>query len=112
MAPQVLSTWRRILEGEEDAGGEFVDGESFLRKYLSKIRDRALVEDYGTWLAAKNPQLGVQVFAEDGSVVKFTPAQAVEILKAGAPGAVKYFLEYLVFGKNVSPRFTYAHFHT
>lgn len=104
MSAQVLDTWRRILEGEEDAGGEFVDGEMFLRKYLSKIRDRALVEEYGTWLATKNPQVGVQVFADDSSTVKFTAAEAVDILKRGAPDAVKYFLEHLVFGKNVSRR--------
>lgn len=102
MSAQVLSTWRRILEGEEDASGEFVDGERFLRKYLTKIRDRALVEEYGIWLAAKYPRLGVQVFAEDSSVVKFSPAEAVVILKKGAPDAVKHYLEHLVFGKHLA----------
>jgi hypothetical protein len=100
-ATKVLATWRRILEGETDEGGEFVDGESELRKYLSRIRDEALVEEYGAWLANRNPKLGVQIFADDHSRVKFDPSRAVAILKEKAPGAVKDYLEYLVFGKKV-----------
>ena len=100
-ASNVLATWKRILEGENDEGGEFVDGEGELRRYLSRIRDKALVEKYGAWLANRNPKLGVQVFADDQARVKFEPSQAVSILKEKAPGAVKEYLEYLVFGKKV-----------
>ncbi|KAF2740774.1 hypothetical protein EJ04DRAFT_548294 [Polyplosphaeria fusca] len=98
-AHNVLATWRRILEGEPDEGGEFVDGELELRKYLSRIRDQVLVEDYGSWLANRNPKLGVQVFADDHSRVRFEPARAVSLLREKAPGAVKEYLEYLVFEK-------------
>jgi hypothetical protein len=100
-ASKVLATWKRILDGEEDAGGAFVDGESELRKYLARIRDQSLVEEYGAWLANRNPKLGVQIFADDHSRVKFEPTRAVELLKEKAPGAVKEYLEYLVFGKKV-----------
>jgi hypothetical protein len=100
-ASNVLATWRRILEGETDEGGEFIDGEIELRKYLSRIRDQALVEEYGAWLANRNPKLGVQVFADDHSRVKFDPTRAVALLREKAPGAVKEYLEYLVFGKKV-----------
>ncbi|KAH9222695.1 TGF beta receptor associated protein-like protein 1 [Leptodontidium sp. 2 PMI_412] len=100
MASEVLATWRRIVEGEPDEGGEFREGEQKVRDYLTKIRNPALVQEYGVWLATRNPKLGVQVFAEDRSQVKFEPTQVVEILRAGAPGAVKDYLEYLVFNKN------------
>jgi hypothetical protein len=100
-ASKVLATWRRILDGEEDAGGAFMDGENELRKYLARIRDQSLVEEYGAWLANRNPKLGVQIFADDHSRVKFEPTRAVELLKERAPGAVKEYLEYLVFGKKV-----------
>ncbi|KAL2074719.1 hypothetical protein VTL71DRAFT_8498 [Oculimacula yallundae] len=100
MAGEVLATWRRIVEGEPDEGGEFREGEQKVREYLTKIRNPALVQEYGVWLATRNPKLGVQVFAEDRSQVKFEPTQVVEILRAGAPGAVKEYLEYLVFSKN------------
>lgn len=100
MVGQVLSTWRRILDGEKDGGGELVDGEQDVRKYLTRIKDTALVREYGTWLANRNPKLGVQVFADEHSRVSFTPTEAVELLKAQAPGAVKDYLEHLVFGKN------------
>ena len=100
MSTQVLATWKRILSGEHDAGGEMVEGEHDLRRYLTKIRDKALVQEYGAWLANRNPKLGVQVFADDSSRVRFQPAEAVEILKQQAPGAVKDYLEHLVFGKN------------
>jgi hypothetical protein len=96
---KVLDTWRRILEGEEDRGGEFVDGERTLRGYLSRMRDQSLVEEYGAWLANRNPKLGVQVFADDQSKVRFEPSRAVALLRDRAPGAVKEYLEYLVFGK-------------
>ena len=98
-AAKVLATWRRILDGEEDRGGEFVDGERTLRGYLSRIRDQSLVEEYGAWLANRNPKLGVQIFADDQSRVKFEPTRAVALLREKAPGAVKEYLEYLVFGK-------------
>ncbi|KAK0124446.1 hypothetical protein ONS95_009401 [Cadophora gregata] len=100
MAGEVLATWRRIVEGEPDEGGEFREGEQKVRDYLTKIRNQALVQEYGVWLATRNPKLGVQIFAEDRSQVKFEPNQVVEILRAGAPGAVKDYLEYLVFSKN------------
>ncbi|GAB7341918.1 hypothetical protein MBLNU457_g0225t1 [Dothideomycetes sp. NU457] len=100
MVAQVLATWRRILEGEHDEGGELVDGENDLRKYLTRIKDVNLVTEYGTWLANRNPKLGVQIFADDSSRVKFSPTEAVDLLKERAPGAVKEYLEYLVFGKN------------
>lgn len=102
MVSQVLATWRRILEGEPDEGGEMIDGEQDVRRYLTRLRDAALVKEYGTWLANRNPKLGVQVFADDNSRTKFTPAEAAELLKAKAPAAVKHYLEHLVFGKNVS----------
>ena len=100
MAGEVLSTWRRIVEGEPDEGGEFREGEQRVREYLAKIRNVALVEEYGVWLATRNPKLGVQVFAEDRSQVRFEPTQVVKVLREGAPAAVKDYLEYLVFNKN------------
>ncbi|KAI9646249.1 hypothetical protein NHQ30_005689 [Ciborinia camelliae] len=102
MTEEVLSTWRSIIEGEEDEGGELLDGESEVRKYLINVRNPALVRDYGVWLASRNPKLGVQVFADGQSRVKFEPTQALKILREGAPGAVKDFLEYLVFTKHHS----------
>ncbi|KAJ6444172.1 tho complex subunit 7 domain-containing protein [Purpureocillium lavendulum] len=96
----VLATWRRILEGERDDGHELVDGERRVRDYLRKISSQSLVQEYGIWLARRNPKLGVQVFAEDGArAPKFEPSRAVEILRQEAPDAVKYYLEHLVFGK-------------
>ena len=100
MAGEVLATWRRIVEGELDEGGEIGDGEQRVREYLMKIRNKGLVQEYGVWLAARNPKLGVQIFAEDRSQVKFQPHQVVDVLRAGAPGAVKEYLEYLVFNKD------------
>ncbi|KAG9566815.1 hypothetical protein KCU71_g2486, partial [Aureobasidium melanogenum] len=100
MVGQVLSTWRRILESSEDVGGELVDGELDVRKYVTRIKDVELVKDYGTWLANRNPPLGVQIFADENARVKFTPAEAVNLLKERAPNAVKDYLEHLVFGKN------------
>lgn len=100
MAGDVLGTWRRIIEGERDDGQELRDGEQRVREYLTRIRSQPLVQEYGVWLASRNPKLGVQVFTEDnGRAPKFEPAQVVNILKEEAPDAVKYYLEHLVFGK-------------
>ncbi|KAF2092436.1 hypothetical protein NA57DRAFT_50317 [Rhizodiscina lignyota] len=99
LSSRVVQTWKRIISGEEDVGGEFTDGEHELRRYLSKTRDTNIVKEYGTWLAARNPKLGVQVFADDHSKVTFTPSEALQILREGAPDAVKEYLEFLVFGK-------------
>ena len=99
MAGRVLDTWRRIIEGEPDDGGELTDGENEVRRYLVKIKDSTLVETYGIWLANRSPALGVQVFTDDSSRVKFQPSQVVQLLKKRAPEAVKVYLEHLVFGK-------------
>ncbi|KAK4138592.1 hypothetical protein BT67DRAFT_459468 [Trichocladium antarcticum] len=101
MAADVLGTWRRIVEGEDDHGGELGDGEQRVRSYLSNISNQALVQEYGVWLASRNPKLGVQVFADErGKAPRFEHTQVVALLRAEAPGAVKYYLEHLVFGKN------------
>ncbi|KAL8705583.1 MAG: hypothetical protein Q9201_001324 [Fulgogasparrea decipioides] len=99
MAGKVLGTWRRIIEGEADAGNELRDGENEVRKYLAKIRDVTLIHEYGTWLARRNAELGVQVFTDDSSRVKFVPQEVVQLLKEQAPDAVKVYLEHLVFRK-------------
>ncbi|KAL9018397.1 MAG: hypothetical protein Q9185_004304 [Variospora sp. 1 TL-2023] len=99
MAGKVLETWRRIIEGEEDAGNELRDGENEIRKYLAKIRDINLIQEYGTWLARRNADLGVKVFADDNSRAKFIPEDVVQLLQEQAPEAVKVYLEHLVFGK-------------
>ena len=100
MSSEVLSTWRRIVEGERDDGAEFTDGEQRVREYLTKISNQAVVQEYGLWLANRNPKLGVQVFAEDrGRAPKFDPTYVVQMLREQAPDAVKYYLEHLVFGK-------------
>lgn len=99
MSRKVLETWRRILDGEPDEGGEFVDGENEVRRYLVNRSDKALVEEYGSWLAHKNPKLGVQVFTDETSKVKFTPSEVEALLRKEAPDSVKVYLEHLVFGK-------------
>ncbi|RBQ74972.1 hypothetical protein FVER14953_07380 [Fusarium verticillioides] len=100
LSGDVLATWRRIIEGEQDVGQELREGEQRVREYLTKVSSQALVQEYGVWLANRNPKLGVQVFTEDkGRAPKFEPAEAVAILREEAPDAVKYYLEHLVFGK-------------
>lgn len=104
MSGNVLKTWRRIIEGETDVGGEVTGAgiEAQMRRYLVKIKDGQLVEEYGSWLAGRNPSLGIQVFADNGGRVKFDPADVVSLLKEKAPNAVQEYLEHLVFAKNVS----------
>jgi len=99
MARKVLETWRRIVEGDHDEGGGLVDGENEIRKYLVNIKDTALVDEYGTWLARRNPALGVRVFTNDSGRVKWEPHQVIMLLQRRAPDAVKDYLEHLVFGK-------------
>ncbi|KAL6239024.1 hypothetical protein BDW75DRAFT_251784 [Aspergillus navahoensis] len=102
MSGNVLKTWRRIIEGETDAGGEISPAgvEVQMRRYLVKIKDVQLVEEYGSWLAQRNPQLGIQVFADNSSRVILDPSDAVTLLKQRAPNAVQEYLEHLVFSKN------------
>ncbi|KAI9847424.1 MAG: hypothetical protein M1838_000919 [Thelocarpon superellum] len=102
MPRKVLETWRRILEGEPDKGGSFVQGEQEVRRYLAKVRDRDIVEEYGAWLARRNAKLGVQVFADEKGRVRFEPAEVVPLLQQTAPAAVRDYLEYLVFTKQDS----------
>ena len=104
LAKDVLRTWQRITEGQTDAGGELSvsAAEVQVRRYLVKIGNPQLVEDYGLWLAARNPELAIEVFTDDASRVKFSPPQITALLKSRAPGAVQLYLEHLVFNKNLS----------
>jgi vacuolar protein sorting-associated protein 3 len=103
LAKDVLRTWRRIIEGEPDLDHEpnSAELEMQIKKYLAVIRDGGLVQEYGIWLAQRNPTLGVQVFAEDASRIRFDPHQVVKLLKENAPDAVQQYLEHLVFNKNL-----------
>ena len=101
MSAKVLATWKRILDGERDMGGGLTDGENEVRRYLSKRGDAALVEHYGVWLARRNAALGVEVFIDDHGKVKLPPRRVVQLLREGAPDAVKVYLEQLVFGKKI-----------
>ncbi|KAE8151978.1 hypothetical protein BDV25DRAFT_80790 [Aspergillus avenaceus] len=102
MTRNVLETWRRFMAGEEDRGGEATAPgiEAHMRKYLVKIKDAPLVEEYGSWLAQRNPSLGIQVFADNTSRVKLDPVDVVRLLKERAPNAVQEYLEHLVFSKH------------
>ena len=104
LARDVLGTWRRIAEGEYDAGSEVspVVIETQVRRYLDKIRDAQLVEEYGVWLAQRNADLAIQFFTDDTSKVKFSPQQTIALLKKEVPGAVQHYLEHLVFHKQMS----------
>lgn len=103
MSSDVLATWKRIMEGEEDVGEDFTNGERRVRDYLTKISSQSLVKEYGIWLAGRNPKLGVEVFAEEkGKAARFEPSQVIEILRDSAPMAVKYYLEHLIFDKGNS----------
>ena len=73
-----------------------------MRKYLVKIKDVQLVEEYGSWLAGRNPSLGIQVFADNSSRAQLEPTDVIALLKERAPNAVQFYLEYLVFTKHVS----------
>lgn len=102
-ARDVLGSWRRILEGESDVDyrSDSTDLEMQIKRYLAVIRDTSLIQEYGIWLAHRNPSLGVQVFAEDSSRVRFDPQEVVRLLKENAPDAVQQYLEYLVFTKGL-----------
>ncbi|KAI5853059.1 hypothetical protein DFP73DRAFT_534976 [Morchella snyderi] len=92
---EVLGTWKRLLE-DGDATGEFGDGEEKVKKYLLGLKDRVLVEEFGKWLAARNPRLGIQVFSDERAKVRFEPAKVLEILKEYSPTAVRGYVESLV----------------
>ncbi|PWW78374.1 hypothetical protein C7212DRAFT_364439 [Tuber magnatum] len=95
MYREVLVTWKTILE-EGDAAGEFEDGEEKVRNYLLKLKDRSLVEEFGKWLAARNPKLGTQVFSDDKAKAKFEPEKVLDILREHAPTAVRIYVSQLV----------------
>lgn len=102
-AKDVLRTWRRVIEGEEDSAGELTisSAEAQIRKYLVVIRDAQLVEEYGIYLAKINPGLAVQAFSDDSSRIKLDPAHVISLLKMNAPSAVQEYLEHLVFTKSM-----------
>jgi hypothetical protein len=101
MAKDVLGTWRRIVDGEPDLGGDKspAEIEIQLRRYLVHLRDTKLVEEYSLWLASRNSTLAIQFFTDDSSKVRFSPQQVTAMLKRQAPGAVQEYLEHLVFNK-------------
>lgn len=100
---EVLSTWKRICEGEQDADASIQAHDLLLqmRRYLTVIRDSELVKDYAIWLAKKSPDLAVQLLSDANSRTKFDPAEVVSLLKSHAPSSVQLFLEHLVFAKGL-----------
>ena len=101
LAKDVLATWQRIIEGERDTSRELSPeaAEVRIRKYLVNLRNAQLVEQYGLFLAQRNPALAIEVFTDDNSRVTFEPAELTTLLKDKAPNSVQQYLEYLVFNK-------------
>ncbi|EED21337.1 TGF beta receptor associated protein 1, putative [Talaromyces stipitatus ATCC 10500] len=99
---KVLRTWQRIVNGEKEDDPDVTVSavEVHVRRYLCKLRDAQLVEEYGSWLASRNSSLGIQVFSDDSAKVKLEPDKVVQLLKKRAPNAVQDYLEHLVFSKN------------
>ncbi|CCU80434.1 TGF beta receptor associated protein 1 [Blumeria hordei DH14] len=102
MNEKVLGTWQRIIDGELVEGGQFTDSVEKFQAYLIKSQDKSLILRYGGWLASHSPKLGVQVFDEDKSYVKFENDQVIQILRDTAPDAVKEYLELLVFQRHLT----------
>ncbi|KAI9888740.1 MAG: hypothetical protein M1814_006472 [Vezdaea aestivalis] len=102
LSKDVLGTWRRILEKDSDEYGEFAEGEIEMRKYLGRIRDEQLFREYGSWLARRNPPMGIQVFSDPQSRIQMQPSDIVDLLRKDAPGTVRDYLEHLVFEQNHS----------
>ncbi|KKK16141.1 hypothetical protein AOCH_004903 [Aspergillus ochraceoroseus] len=104
MSGHVLKSWRRIIEGEADIAGEVTAAgvEVQMRRYLVKIKDIQLVEEYASWLSQRNPQLGIQIFSDNTSRVRLDPSDVVKLLQERAPNAVQEYLEHLVFSKNLT----------
>jgi hypothetical protein len=104
LSKDVLRTWQRIAEGETDAGGVLSASaaEVQVRRYLVRLGNTQLVEDYALWLATRNPELAIEAFTDDSSRVQFSPQRITGLLKNRAPGAVQQYLEHLVFRKNLS----------
>ena len=103
MSKDVLRTWRRIVDGEPDVGGDKspADVQVQVRRYLVHLRDARLVEEYSLWLASHNSALAIQFFTDDSSRVRFSPQQVTTMLKRQAPAAVQEYLEHLVFNKGM-----------
>ena len=102
MYRQVLETWRRILDAG-DVTGELKRGDERVKQYLLKLKEPDLVEEFGCWLAARNPQLGIQVFAAPDARVKFDPASVLDLFRQRAPHAVRPYVEHLVVQDKVRP---------
>ena len=99
LAKEVLVTWKRVIDGAIDKGGEITpdSAQMHMRRYLVKVRDRFLVQEYGTFLAQVNPALAVEVFVDSKTRVHFPPNEVLSLLKRDAPRAVQPYLECLVF---------------
>lgn len=102
MYRQVLETWRRILDSG-DVTGELKRGDERVQQYLLKLKEPDLVEEFGCWLAARNPPLGIQVFAAPDARVKFNPARVLDLFRQRAPHAVRPYVEHLVTQDKVRP---------
>ena len=102
MSREVLETWRRILEaGDDKIMAEFGEGENKIAEYLLGKKDKELVKEYGLWLAKRNHKLGIKVFTDERSRVKWTVEEVLEMVREHAPDTLRTYVEYLVMEKKV-----------
>ncbi|OCK75634.1 hypothetical protein K432DRAFT_408852 [Lepidopterella palustris CBS 459.81] len=85
-----------LLDSQSNAGISTPD--SLTAEHAEKS---ALVVEYGTWLANRNPELGVQVFTDENSRAMIPTNEALLNLREKAANAVKVYLEYLVFQRKI-----------
>ena len=102
MSREVLETWKRLFESDDEkALAEFGEGEDRIADYLLAKKDRELVKEYGLWLANRNQKLGIKVFADERSRVKWDVQEVLEMFKEYAPVALRGYVEHLVVEQKV-----------
>ncbi|KAE8354956.1 hypothetical protein BDV28DRAFT_163675 [Aspergillus coremiiformis] len=114
MSRNVLKTWRRIIEGEEDFGGETtaLGIEAQMRRYLVKIKDAQLVEDYGSWLARRNPRLGIQYTQYADDLLSYYLDTVLSVLETSPAARESLSESYSTYRALQPPKPTYMNFIT
>lgn len=101
---KVLSVWKKLLSKDPSdkkyTDDRFISGEDRMCRYLADLDDEDLVWTNGIWLIKHFPNVGIKLFMNPDTKIKFDDAKVVdELRKLDDDEPWRRFLKYLVYEK-------------
>ncbi|KZT24873.1 hypothetical protein NEOLEDRAFT_1134568 [Neolentinus lepideus HHB14362 ss-1] len=104
---KLLDAWAKLVEGQW-TDEDLPDPLTTMFNYLSEKRDRALIQRWGVWIAARDPERGLKLLISRDAGKRAGKAEddlvLLQRLRDASPVAAAQYLEHLVLQRRSTDR--------